>query len=281
MKVVSGIAEVRRFVQEKRQEGQTIGLVPTMGYLHEGHLSLMRAAKKSTDVVVVSIFVNPTQFGAGEDFSEYPRNLERDGALVEREGVDFIFAPAVAEMYPEGCATYVEVERLTEKMCGRSRPGHFRGVATVVTKLFNIVQPDQAFFGQKDAQQVVVIKHMVRDLNIPLEIVTCPIVREGDGLALSSRNVYLNPEERRAALVLSKSLDQAREMIEQGERDPDKVVRQMKGFIEAEPLAQIDYVEINRAEDLAEIPRIEGRVLIALAVRIGKTRLIDNNLVEV
>jgi pantoate--beta-alanine ligase len=281
MKITGSIKEVRDLLAEVQRSGKTIGLVPTMGYLHEGHLSLARAARNATDFVVMSIFVNPTQFGAGEDYHEYPRDLERDALLAEKEGVDLIFAPDVPEMYPEGYVTYVNVEQLTSKLCGKSRPVHFRGVTTVVTKLFNIVQPDKAFFGQKDAQQAVVVKRMTADLNIPVEIITCPIVREADGLALSSRNSYLNSEERQAALVLSRSLTLAEHLIAAGERDPGKVLSRMRQLLEAEPLARIDYVEICRADDLAEVDRLAGRILIALAVRIGKTRLIDNTIVEV
>lgn len=268
-------------MQEQRKHGKTIGLVPTMGYLHQGHLSLMERARQECDVVVISIFVNPTQFGEGEDFDEYPRDLERDAGLAESVGVDAIFAPPVEEMYPGGYCTYVNVEKLTDVMCGASRPGHFRGVCTVVSKLFNIIQPHKAFFGQKDAQQAIVIKRMVKDLNIPVEVITCPIVREEDGLAMSSRNVYLNPRERKAALVLSRSLALARQMIKQGERDRRKVQEAMQNLIEQEPLAKIDYIAIREGENLAEIDDLHGKVLIALAVRIGKTRLIDNMQMEV
>lgn len=270
------IAEIRDFVRKARAGGHAVGFVPTMGYLHEGHLELMRRAKKQCDTVVVSIFVNPTQFGPSEDFSQYPRDLERDARMAEGVGVDAIFNPRVEEMYPEGYCTYVDVDRITSILCGLSRPGHFRGVATVVTKLFNIVTPDYAFFGQKDAQQALVIKRMVADLNINVEIVTVPTVREADGLAMSSRNVYLKPGERKAALVLSQSLKKARESFELGERDCAIIRQLVVDTIEAEPMAKIDYVEIYGYPDLEPIEIIKSQALLALAVRIGRTRLIDN-----
>ncbi len=270
------IAEIRDFVRKARAAGNTVGLVPTMGYLHEGHLELMRRAKERCGTVVTSIFVNPTQFGPGEDFDRYPRDLERDARLAEEVGVDAIFNPSAGEMYPQGYCTYVEVERITSVLCGLSRPGHFRGVATVVTKLFNIVNPDYAFFGQKDAQQALVIKRMVADLNMSVEIVTVPTVREVDGLAMSSRNVYLKSEEREAALVLSRSLQKAREVFASGERDCAKIRQLVVDMIEGEPLAGIDYAEIYGYPDLEPIDRIKDRALLALAVKIGRTRLIDN-----
>jgi pantoate--beta-alanine ligase len=223
MKIVHTIAEIREFVRQARLAGRTVGLVPTMGYLHEGHLELMRRARERCGIVVASVFVNPTQFGPNEDLARYPRDLERDARLAAEVGVDVIFNPPVEEMYPPGYCTYVDVERITENMCGASRPGHFRGVATVVTKLFNIVRPDAAFFGQKDAQQALVIRRMAEDLNMDLEIVTVPTVREPDGLAMSSRNVYLDPEQRRAALVLAGSLDRAVEAVRAGERDVQRI----------------------------------------------------------
>ncbi|GAW92212.1 pantoate--beta-alanine ligase [Calderihabitans maritimus] len=281
MRVINSISGLREYLEPCRKKGKTIGFVPTMGYFHEGHLSLMRQARKDCDVVVVSIFVNPIQFGAGEDYEEYPRDIDRDSKLAEKVGVDVIFAPAVREMYPEGYSTFVEVENLTEGLCGRSRPGHFRGVTTVVTKLFNIVQPDKAYFGQKDAQQAMVIRKMVADLNMPLEVIVLPTVREADGLAMSSRNVYLTPEQRKSATVLYRSLQLAKNLIEAGERSVAAVVERVKQEINAEPLAKIDYVEIRRADDLAQVEKIEGKILIALAVFIGKTRLIDNEIVEV
>lgn len=282
MEVIRGISRMREFVQEQKLSGKRIGLVPTMGYLHAGHLSLVREALKSCDVVVMSIFVNPLQFGVGEDFGDYPRDLTRDSELAEQAGVAAIFAPAVSEMYPSGgYYSYVDVEKITEGLCGRSRPGHFRGVTTVVTKLFNIVQPDVAVFGQKDAQQAVVIQRMVRDLNLPLQIVVAPIIREADGLALSSRNVYLNPAEREAALVLYRSLNQAEQLVTAGERNAKVLQETIEKQIKEEPLARIDYIEVVRAEDLQPSEVLQGRTLIALAVFFGKTRLIDNRIVEV
>ena len=282
MEVIRGISRMREFVQEQKLSGKRIGLVPTMGYLHAGHLSLVREALKSCDVVVMSIFVNPLQFGVGEDFEDYPRDLTRDSELAEQAGVAAIFAPAVSEMYPSGgYYSYVDVEKITEGLCGRSRPGHFRGVTTVVTKLFNIVQPDVAVFGQKDAQQAVVIQRMVRDLNLPLQIVVAPIIREADGLALSSRNVYLNPAEREAALVLYRSLNQAEQLVTAGERNAKVLQETIEKQIKEEPLARIDYIEVVRAEDLQPSEVLQGRTLIALAVFFGQTRLIDNRIVEV
>ncbi|MCG0278317.1 MAG: pantoate--beta-alanine ligase [Thermanaeromonas sp.] len=281
MELFKTISGVREWVKDQRQQGRKIGLVPTMGYLHEGHLTLMRWAKKSCEAVIISIFVNPTQFGPQEDYERYPRDLERDLRLAREVGVDAVFAPEVEEMYPPGYATYVEVEGLTEVLCGASRPGHFRGVATVVTKLFNIVQPDEAFFGLKDYQQAVVIKRMVKDLNIPVEIVTVPTVREEDGLALSSRNKYLTPEERRQALSLYRALKLGEELIRRGERRADKVREAMSREILSQPLARIDYVSVNDAETLKPVDEISGKVLLAVAVWIGSTRLIDNLVVEV
>ncbi len=256
--------------------GKEVGFVPTMGYLHEGHLSLIRRARSENDVVVVSIFVNPTQFGPNEDFDRYPRDLRRDEELCKREGVDFIFYPSVEEMYPEGFSTFVEVEKLTENLCGKSRPGHFRGVATVVTKLLNIVHPTRAYFGEKDFQQLQVIKRLVRDLNIPVEIVGCPIVREEDGLAMSSRNVYLNKEERKSALSLYQGLRLAKELFERGERNPSVIRKKVKEFILSHPKTKIDYVEIVSPEDLKPVKEVKEGDVIALAVFVGKTRLIDN-----
>lgn len=275
------IAEIREFVQQARAGGHLIGFVPTMGYLHEGHLELMRRAKERCDTVIVSIFVNPTQFGPKEDFAQYPRDLERDAHMAEGVGVDAIFNPSVEEMYPAGFCAYVDVERLTEKLCGLTRPGHFRGVATVVTKLFNIVKPDYAFFGQKDAQQALVIRRMVNDLNMDLEVVTVPIVREADGLAMSSRNVYLTSEQRLAALVLSRSLQKAREIFLAGERDAARLRQLIVDMIEAEPLAEIDYVEIFSYPELEPADRIQYPALLALAVKFGRTRLIDNTILGV
>jgi pantoate--beta-alanine ligase len=276
MKVVKTIAGMKALARQWKQEGQRIGLVPTMGYLHEGHLSLVRESKKRADVTVVSIFVNPTQFGPNEDFKKYPRDLEKDSAYLKKAGVDCLFYPDAAEVYPPGYRTFVEVPGLQDKLCGKSRPGHFRGVVTVVLKLFDIVGPDLAFFGAKDAQQVLIIGKMAVDLDLDVEVVTCPIVREPDGLALSSRNAYLSPEERKAALVLSISLRWAERAVAAGERDAAKVVAGIRSAIEAEPLARIDYVEAVGPETLEPVAEIRGDVLIALAVFVGSTRLIDN-----
>lgn len=280
MKVVKGIDEVRAAVRQARQEGKRIGFVPTMGYLHEGHLSLVDRAREMTDYVVVSIFVNPLQFGPNEDYDRYPRDLERDERMARQRGVDLLFAPDVAEMYPEPIKTTVHVADLSAPLCGASRPGHFDGVATVVLKLFNIVQPDYAFFGLKDAQQVAVVSRMVRDLNVPVTIVPCPIVREADGLAMSSRNVYLSPEERRQATVLYESLQWAKEAVATGLRDWEALKRGVRERIAQKPLAEIDYVDVLAYTDLVPPRGVPGeQVLIAVAVRFGRTRLIDNALV--
>ncbi len=282
MQVISNIQEMQQWSRQKRLQGFKIGLVPTMGYLHEGHLSLVRTARQQCDVVIVSLFVNPMQFGVGEDFEEYPRDISRDVALLENESADILFAPEVRDMYPPGYSFLVETEgEITGKMCGASRPGHFRGVTTVVSKLFNICGPDKAYFGQKDAQQVTILEKMVKELNFPLEIIRVPIVREPDGLAMSSRNVYLSSEERREALVLYRSLQAAEKAIREGEKSVEGIKEIITAVINSSPLAQIDYVEINRADDLGSIDRIEGAVLIALAVKFGTTRLIDNLIVEV
>ena len=276
MNIYHTIAETRRFVKEARQAGKTVGFVPTMGYFHDGHLELMRQAKAQCDLVIVSIFVNPTQFGPNEDFAKYPRDMERDAQMAGTVGVDVIFNPEPAEIYPAGYCTYVDVEGITDKLCGLSRPGHFRGVATVVAKLFNIVQPDKAYFGQKDAQQLLVIKRMVADLNLDLEIVTVATRREADGLAMSSRNVYLDPAQRQGALVLSRSLQAAADAVAAGEKDVAALKELVVATISGEPLAEIDYVEIYSHPDLASIERLDGAALLALAVRMGRTRLIDN-----
>lgn len=282
MQIFKTIAEMQTWCREQKRQGQTIGLVPTMGYLHAGHLALVREARSQCDTAVVSIFVNPIQFGVGEDFEDYPRDLEKDSQLLADAGVDALFAPSIREMYPPGYNSYVEVTgEITGKLCGRSRPGHFRGVTTVVSKLFNICLPDLAFFGQKDAQQVMIIEKMAQELNFPLRIVRVPIVREADGLAMSSRNVYLNPEQRQQALVLSQSLQQAQELIRAGERDAGKVKQMLCETINSSPEANIDYAEIYDAVDLTDVDEIQGRVLLALAVKIGTTRLIDNLIVEV
>lgn len=279
MKIVQTVEALKALIRQAKREGKTVGFVPTMGYLHEGHLTLMRQAKAEQDVVVASIFVNPLQFGPTEDFAVYPRDLERDSLLAESAGVDLLFTPSVEEMYPSGHAsmlTSVEVSEITTGLCGASRPGHFRGVTTVVNKLFNIVEPDRAYFGQKDAQQVAVIKQMVKDLNMNVTVVAVPIVRETDGLALSSRNVFLSQTERQAALVLSRSLRLANEMLAGGCRQAGELRKAIAEMIEKEPLAHIDYIAITDAETLKEAEVITKPVLVALAVRIGKTRLIDN-----
>jgi pantoate--beta-alanine ligase len=274
MRTVASIQELRALLKDVRPK--TVGFVPTMGYLHEGHLSLVDKAKEMADIVVMSIFVNPLQFGPNEDLDSYPRDIERDSRLAESRGVDILFFPSVEEMYPPGSKTIVSVKDITDALCGASRPGHFDGVATVVTKLFNIVQPDYAFFGMKDAQQVAVITRMVRDLNMPVEVVPCPIIREADGLAMSSRNVYLSAEERKQALVLSRSLKKAQEMVERGARDVAALREAITATIQESPLAEIDYIEIRSYPELAPLTELRGPCLIALAVRFGRTRLIDN-----
>ncbi len=276
MRVVRTIAEMKSVSRSFAAAGKTVGFVPTMGFLHEGHLSLVRESRKSTAATVVSIFVNPAQFGPAEDFQAYPRDEERDRRMLEGEGVDVLFMPEASEMYPPGYRTYVEVHDLQDRLCGASRPGHFRGVSTIVLKLFGIVGPDVAFFGWKDAQQVVILRKMARDLDLDVRIEGCPLVRDADGLALSSRNTYLSTEERRAALSLSASLREAQSMVQAGERDAGAVIGRMKGVIGREPLARIDYVEIVGLDDLAPLKTIAGNVLIALAVFVGRTRLIDN-----
>lgn len=281
MRIVTAPREMTRLVREHRKAGQSVGLVPTMGYFHPGHVSLMRAARAENDFVVVSLFVNPTQFGPQEDFRDYPRDLERDVEIATQAGVDCIFHPRVEDMYPQPYLTFVEVEGLTEGLCGAHRPGHFRGVTTVVTKLFHIIPAHRAYFGLKDAQQVRVIQKMVEDLNFDIEIVVCPTVREEDGLAMSSRNVYLRPEERRAATVLYRSLRQAEEMVQGGERDARKVLSAIREMLDSEPLVEPEYVEAVDWEGLRPVDRVEGKVLIALAARVGKARLIDNVLLQV
>ena len=276
MKVVGTIKEVRELVKEWKKNGETVGFVPTMGYLHEGHGSLITKARENNDKVVVSIFVNPMQFGPTEDLDSYPRDLEKDSKFCESLGADLIFHPEPEEMYHDDFSSYVDMSVLTEELCGLSRPVHFRGVCTVVTKLFNIVQPDNAYFGQKDAQQLVIIKHMVQDLNMDINVVGCPIVREEDGLAKSSRNTYLSQEERKAALILSKTVKLAKELIDAGEKDADVVVAKMKENIETEPLAKIDYVKAVNGLTMQQQKEIKAPMLIAMAVYIGKTRLIDN-----
>jgi pantoate--beta-alanine ligase len=278
MKAIKKIDEMRSEVSGIKSRGMSIGFVPTMGYLHEGHLSLVRESLRKADVTVVSIFVNPAQFGPREDLKEYPRDLNRDSDVLEREGVDYLFVPESVEIYPQGHKTYVEVCDLQDKLCGRSRPGHFRGVCTVVLKLFNIINPDISFFGQKDAQQAIILKRMVKELNLEVIIEVLPIIREEDGLALSSRNKYLTQEERKAALVLSKSLKEAQSMMEKGQRDSAAIIKEMKEMIGRESLVKIDYVEIVDMDNLDPVARIEKEALAAVAVFIGKVRLIDNTI---
>lgn len=276
MKITETVQGVREQVKAWKKEGLSVGLVPTMGYLHEGHKSLIDKAVEENDRVVVSVFVNPIQFGPGEDLASYPRDLERDAALCEEAGASLVFHPADEEMYFEDFCTFVDMNDLTEGLCGKTRPTHFRGVCTVVSKLFHIVAPDRAYFGQKDAQQLAVIRRMVRDLNFDLEIVGCPIVREADGLAKSSRNTYLSADEREAAVVLHKGLTEGEKMLKSGEKDAGRIVDTIKGIIEEEPLAKIDYVEMVDWNTLKPVKIVTGEVLAAVAVYIGTTRLIDN-----
>jgi pantoate--beta-alanine ligase len=282
MRVIDNIRGLKTIIRAQKAAGRTIGFVPTMGYLHEGHLSLARASASENDFTVMSIFVNPIQFGINEDFDKYPRDFDGDSAKAGSCGVDVLFIPSVQEMYPDGYSTYVEVSgEITGKLCGKSRPGHFRGVVTAVTKLFNLVEPNKAYFGQKDAQQVVIITRMARELNMNLEVVTCPIVRESDGLAMSSRNVYLNTEERKAALILSTSLFQAEAGIKAGDRNAERILAGIIKNIKEESIAQLEYASLVNSETLEDVKLIKGKVLIALAVKFGKTRLIDNITVEV
>lgn len=280
MKIVTTIDEVRQQVKEWRKQGLTVGLVPTMGYLHEGHASLIDASHRDNDKTVVSDFVNPMQFGPTEDLESYPRDIDHDAALVEEHGGDLIFHPDPSEMYHEGFSSFVDMTVLTEELCGLSRPVHFRGVCTVVSKLFNIVKPDRAYFGKKDAQQLAVIKHMVDDLNIDIEIVGCPIIREADGLAKSSRNTYLSEDERKSALVLSQAIVLGMDMVRNGEKDCSVIVDAMKQHINADPIAKIDYVKIVDLKTMQQISEIDRPALCAIAVYIGKTRLIDNFFTE-
>jgi pantoate--beta-alanine ligase len=270
------IDDLRDAVEQARRHGLTVGLVPTMGALHAGHASLIQAARRETGFVVVSIFVNPTQFGPNEDFARYPRSLPQDLELCAREGTDLVFVPEPATMYPSDFRTYVEVGGLQNVLCGASRPTHFRGVTTVVLKLFNLVQPDIAYFGQKDAQQVCIIRQMVRDLNVPVTIRVCPIVREPDGLALGSRNKYLDPDQRRRAVVLHQALEEVRSLVERGERDPAVLVQRMRDRFQATPGAAVDYASVVNADTLQPVERLQGEILVAVAVRFGTTRLIDN-----
>jgi pantoate--beta-alanine ligase len=280
MEVAKTIEAVRRLVKIARSEGSKIGLVPTMGALHIGHISLIEAAVKECDFVVVSIFVNPTQFGPGEDFGKYPRPLEADLEICREAGVDVVFAPEPQQIYPAENVTWVNVEKLTKSLCGRSRPGHFRGVATVCAKLFNIVAPDAAYFGQKDAQQAIVIKRMVADLNMPLEIVVCPTVREANGLAVSSRNQYLTEQQKKDAANIYKSLQTCRRMIDAGTTETHQIIAEMEKILQQVPSIKIEYVSIVDAETLESIEKIAGKVLAAVAVKIGPARLIDNILVD-
>ncbi|WP_028841281.1 pantoate--beta-alanine ligase [Thermodesulfobacterium hveragerdense] len=280
MEVIKTIPEMKAKVKELKSRGYKIGFVPTMGYLHEGHLSLVRKAKSLADKVVVSIFVNPLQFGPKEDFREYPRDLERDLSLLEKEEVDVVFVPSAEEMYPSDYQTYVEVVNLTDKLCGAFRPGHFKGVTTVVLKLFNIIQPDIAVFGEKDYQQLLVIKQMVKDLNLDIEIVGSPTVREPDGLAMSSRNIYLSPKERESALSLNRALELAERLVKEGEKNPEKIKKTLFEFLRMHPYLIVQYIEIVDPETLDPIEVIEKPVVCAIAAYVGKARLIDNKLIE-
>ncbi|OIO33132.1 MAG: pantoate--beta-alanine ligase [Candidatus Omnitrophica bacterium CG1_02_40_15] len=276
MKIYRSARSLTKKVCDVKKQGKTIGLVPTMGFLHEGHMSLIRRAREDTDCVMVSIFVNPAQFGPKEDFKKYPRDFKRDFSLCEKENVDIVFAPKVEEMYPENYATYINVEKITDTLCGASRPGHFRGVATVVAKLFNITMPDIAYFGQKDIQQAVVIKKMAEDLNMSVRIKAMPIVREKDGLAMSSRNIYLNLEERMQAQSIYKSLKLAKELFDSGERDSGKIINKMRKVIDKQSEAKIDYIKIVDTKGLKDMKKISDEAFVAAAVWVGKTRLIDN-----
>lgn len=281
MRIVKNREEIREIVKKAQKADQSIGFVPTMGYLHQGHLSLMKKARAENDLLVISIFVNPTQFGPHEDFLSYPRDLSRDEQLAVTAGVDFIFAPEKEEMYPISFQTSVQVTHRSKTLCGEKRPGHFAGVCTIVTKLFNLIQPDRAYFGQKDAQQAIIIQQLVKDLDLSTEVVVCPIVREADGLAMSSRNKYLNPAERNDALILYKSLIRAKEMVKSGQINADLLKAEMMAMITDVKGAKIDYVAIVALETLQPLEKLRGQILIALAVFIGKTRLIDNIILEV
>ena len=280
MKTIESISRMSTFSKIVKKEGKSIGFVPTMGALHEGHLSLAKTARKHADVLVMSIFVNPIQFGPDEDLGKYPRAFKRDEELARSAGVDVVFYPSIKDMYPDGYATYVNVEGLTDTLCGVARPGHFRGVATIVTKLFHIVKPDIAYFGQKDAQQAILIKKMAEDLNLDIDIKVLPIVREKDGLAMSSRNAYLSPDERKDAAVLYQSLKKAEELMRSGERDASKIIAAMSDIIKTKPSTRVDYISIVDTKNLKDMSVISGEALIALAVFVGKTRLIDNIIVK-
>ena len=281
LKICTTIHEMREASRALRLAGKQLGFVPTLGALHDGHLSLVRSARASCDVVAASIFVNPTQFGPCEDLAKYPRPFDRDREMLEQEGVELLFAPAVEEMYPRGAVTWVTVEELSSKLDGLSRPGHFRGVTTVVAKLFHIVEPDAAFFGQKDAAQVAIIRRMVRDLNLAVKIVVCPIVREADGLAMSSRNAYLDPENRKRALVLHRALVRVQGLVEAGERDTSKLLAAGRAEVAKENAVRLDYFEIVNPDTLDPVENISGNVLVAVAAYVGSTRLIDNILLDI
>lgn len=277
MIIAETINEVRKYVKEQKMMGHTVGLCPTMGYLHAGHASLVKESAKCCDYTVASVFLNPTQFAQNEDLEGYPRDFERDCRILEENGCDLVFHPSVEEMYPEGFATYVEIQsEMPRQLCGKTRPTHFRGVCTVVNKLFNIVTPDMAFFGEKDAQQLAIVKQMARDLSMDVEVIGCPIVREEDGLAMSSRNTYLNPEERRASGILSDALELGKKLYNEGNDDAEAVTKAMSELIEQEPLARIDYVSAVNAFTMMPVQKLSSDALFALAVYIGKTRLIDN-----
>jgi len=276
MEVIKTVKEMKEFSSRSRQAGKRIAFVPTMGYFHEGHLNLMREARKRGDLLIISLFVNPTQFGPSEDFKSYPRDFERDRKMAEGVGVNILFAPEASEMYPQNHQTIVHVEKMTQNLCGRSRPTHFQGVTTVVLMLFEIVMPHVAIFGEKDYQQLVSIRQMVRDLHMSVEVLGMPTVREADGLAMSSRNTYLRPDERKAALSLYRSLQKAKEILQKGERKADRILGEINGILRSEPLVRIDYVQICDAHTLQDVDRIEGDVVVALAAYLGKTRLIDN-----
>ncbi len=280
METVKTVQQMIDLARVWHKQGKRVGLVPTMGYLHQGHLSLAKAARKDCDIVVMSIFVNPTQFGPNEDYDSYPRDLARDQELAASVGVDYIFAPQPSDMYPNGYSTFVNIEGVTESLCGAKRPGHFRGVATVISKLFHIIQPERAYFGQKDGQQVAVLRRMVKDLNIPVDLIAVPIVREEDGLALSSRNVYLTPEQRQQAVVLSQGLAKAKALFAGGERQADHLTKAVIDQIQTASLANIDYVQLVDGETMAPILQVEKTAMLAVAVYFGNTRLIDNVLLE-
>lgn len=281
MKIIKIPKAMQNIADSFHRAGKTIGFVPTMGYLHQGHLNLVRIARKKSDIVVVSIFINPTQFGPKEDLAKYPRNFNRDKTLLAQENVDYIFSPAVKSMYPKSYATYINLPKLSNVLCGKSRPGHFQGVATIVAKLFNIVKPDLAVFGQKDAQQAVIVKQMVQDLNFPIKIIIAPTTREKNGLAMSSRNTYLTIEQREQATVLYHALQHAKKMIKDGDKNIHKIIALTEELIESMPDAKIDYIEIVDADTLQPLKQISGKILIALAVKFGHCRLIDNTIVKV